>query len=40
MLTVGVGMRLQQKHQFRKQRRKNAELYRRYSRTWTSGWGL
>jgi ESX secretion system protein EccC len=30
MLTVGIGMRLQQKHQFRKQRRKNAELYRRY----------
>ncbi|MGH2817261.1 MAG: type VII secretion protein EccCb [Actinomycetota bacterium] len=30
MLTVGIGMRLQQKHQFKKQRRRNAELYRRY----------
>jgi hypothetical protein len=27
---VGIGMRLQQKHQVKKQRRKNAELYRRY----------
>jgi hypothetical protein len=30
MLTVGIGMRLQQKHQVKKQRRKNAKLYRGY----------